>query len=426
MASNKQANIEYRLKVKINRTEGIQNYDVDNIYPQRVRELVRNSGTASNCVATYARFIRGAGFKNELFYKSKINTKGLTPDKLLRESSADFSLWQGAAWHIKYDLYFNISEVYHVPFEFCRLVDPENSEEAGKIAVYDDWDRQKRKRIDKDKIAFIDIYNPNKDVIRAEMEAAGGPLAYKGQVLWYSIEKEYYPLAKFDPIIEDIQTNSGIKIFRFRNTTTNFMASQMVEVPFEFETEEERLEMIAALTEYQGVENANKMLLLENKNASEKPFTITSLENKDNDKVFEMTNQTSKDAIVESFSQPPILSGIQVAGKLGNSQDLKDAYEYYNLITSDERLIFEELFKEVFMRFNRVINSTGDYSVSQLAYSNTIENTALISVLGVGGTQALTAILEGALSAQQKISTLVIVFGISDSDARAMVNGTVL
>lgn len=367
--------IEYRIKVKPNKTEGVLNYDEDNKYPQRVRELVKSSGTASNCVKTYAKFIRGGGFKDKAFYNARINRKGGTPDKLLREISKDMSLWQGFAWLIKYDLMQNPIEVYSIPFEFCRLGDPD-TEYAGMIAVYDDWDRQKSKNIYKDKIDWIEVYNPDKNIIREQMDAAGGPQYYKGQILWYSADKEYYPLAIYDPVLEDIETNAGIKTFRLRNTKTCFLGSKMIELPYEFQEEEEREEFIGELKKFQGVDSGNRMFLAENPSADTAPIKITDLESKDNDKMFETTNQTSKDSIVEAFSMPPILAGIQVAGKLGNRQELQDAREYYDDITSDERLVIEEKFFDVFRRFSTVLNPSGDYSIIPLSVASVSNLTA--------------------------------------------------
>ena len=418
--------IDYRIKVKPNKTVGIQSYDCDNIYPQRVREMVKSSGTASNCVNAYAKFITGSGFKDQYFYKQKINSKGLTPDKLLRKSAEDYAMWHGFAWLVSYDAFLNVNGIFHVPFEFCRLVDPENEEYSGKIAVYDDWDKQKRTSIDSKKIDFIHAYNPDKEVILQEIEDCGGIQNYKGQLMWYSIEKEYYPLAIYDPVLEDIVTNAGIKNYRLRNVKTNFMPSQMLEYPGEFETEDERNEFIAVINSFQGDDNSNKVMLLENKYADVKPFVMTKFDVQDNDKMFMVTNQTSKDSIIEIFSIPPILVGVQVAGKLGSSQDLQDGYNYYNLFTTDDRLLFEEKFKDVCSRFKTNLNPSLDYSILPLSYANASDNTALISVLGVGGTQALTAILESAtLQPVQKVNTLKVVFGISQHDAEAMVNITV-
>lgn len=410
--------IDYRLKVKRNKTDGVQNYDYDNLYPQRVREIVRASGTASNCVNTYAKFLRGSGFRDKNFYKSKINSKGLTPDKLLRKITQDFSLWHGFAILVKYNFLLKVQEVFHIPWEYCRKPEEEDAKGIGKIIVYDNWDKQKNKSIDKEKYSYIDIHSEDPLIIKRQSEVEGWDL-WKGQVLWVSADGNDYPLAIYDSVIEDIRTDSGIKIYRLRLTTTNFMGSHVVELPYEFATEEEREAFLTNLKGFQGAENASKMLVLENKEASDTPIQITKIDIQDGDKMFETTNRTCKDSILEAFSMPPILVGVQVAGKLGSSTDLKDAYDYYNLVTSDERIMFEEIFTLLFNKFFTPINPTFDYSILPLNYS-TGEVPSLIDSLGIGVTQALTAVLEGSLSTSQKIKILVKVFGLSEQDALEM------
>lgn len=366
-ASNPQ--IDYRIKRKASKSEGVLNYDYDNLYAQWVRELVRSSGTASNCVKMYSKFISGGGFKDKTFYKSKVNSKGLRADKFQRKISEDYALFGGFAFLVKYDALLNPVEVYNIPFEFTRLADPEYKEHYGKIAVYEDWDRQKNKSIKKENIDWIYEYNPDKEILKEQIELSGGYENFKGQILWHSNDEGSYPLPIYDSVIEDIETNVGIKIFRLRNTKTCFLGAKHFELPYEFETDKERDEFKETLVTFQGVDNANRILMTENKNAESTPIKITDLESKDNDNMFKTTNQTSKDSIIESFSMPPILAGVQVAGKLGGQQDLQDAYEYYNIITSDERLVVEEYCYDVFSRFKVQLNPTGDYSVLPLSLS---------------------------------------------------------
>jgi hypothetical protein len=59
---------------------------------------------------------------------------------------------------------------------------------------------------------------------------------------------------------------------------------------------------------------------------------------------------------------PPVLV-FAVPGKLGSSKEIEDATSYYNGITADFRLIFEEVYKTIFSRFHVPINPSGDYSI---------------------------------------------------------------
>ena len=55
----------------------VQSFGKDNLYPQRSKLLTSASGMASSCIDTYAKFIEGRGFKDNVFYQAIINDKGV-------------------------------------------------------------------------------------------------------------------------------------------------------------------------------------------------------------------------------------------------------------------------------------------------------------------------------------------------------------
>jgi hypothetical protein len=413
-----------RITVVDNKLSHIQNYDSDNNYPSRIMDIIKASGTATSCSNLYAKFINGKGFKDPAFWKSRINRKGLTVDKLLRQVTKDFSsMARGVAIHVNYNALFKINEVTPIPFDYCRLCFSDDNNYVAKIAVYSDWACKKTKKVNKEDIDYIDVYNKNPDVILSQIEKAEGIENYKGQIYWYSFDGNNYPLAICDPVIEDVISDSGIKKFRQRTTSTSFMPSHVVEYPYEFESEEERQEEKETWEKFQGTDNANKIIMIENPDAKENPVKFNKVEWQEFDKVYEITNRTVKDSIIECYSIPPVLLGVAVEGKLGTADEIRDAFLFYNSTTSDERRVFEEIFTEIFSNYRNPINPSGDYSIMPLEFNVGTEEPALISILGIGGTTALTDILQSPLKDFQKINTLVIVFGLSHDDAVKLVLG---
>lgn len=361
--------VEPRIVVKDSKVDFIQKYDVDNKYPQRVRDIIRASGTASNCTEKYAKFINGKGFKDLTFYKSKVNRKQQTVDSILRQTTSDFSEYRGFALHANFNALLQVNEVNFVPFENCRLGLASRSGYVPTIALYDDWACKKESKILKDNVAFIDRWNPDPEVLLAQITAAGGLENYKGQVMYFSLGgDDAYPLSIIDPVLEDVISDAGLKTFRYRNTTTAFLASHIIEYPQEFESEEDRESALESWKQFQGTNNANKMLVLEKKSADSLGVTVTKLEAADIDKMFNTTNTTCKSSIIERFGIPPILANMLVPGKLAASSEYRDAYQIYNSNTLDERKIFEEKFKEVFSRYRNPINPSGDYSIIPLSF----------------------------------------------------------
>jgi hypothetical protein len=261
-----------------------------------------------------------------------------------------------------------VNEVSYVPFDHCRLGIPDEHGYVSKIALYDDWECKRATRVNKDKIDYINVWNPSPDVILAQIEAAGSIENYKGQIFWYSEEADSYPLASVDPIIEDCITDHGIKTYRKVNIEKGFFDKTIIEYPYEFESDEEREKELDNLKTFQGVEG-NRIMMMENKNASETPVKINKIDSSDTDKMFTVTNRTVKDSIIENFTQPPVLLGVAIAGKLGTADEIRDAYMFYNSVTSDERRVFEEVFTDIFSRYRNPINITGDYSIIPLSFN---------------------------------------------------------
>ena len=188
------------------------------------------------------------------------------------------------------------------------------------------------------------------------------------------------------------------------------------------------------------------MLVVEKAN-NESPIELKKIEIQNYDGLYEYTENSSRDAILKMFLIPPVLL-LRVAGSLGTSKEISDAFDYYNGVTSDDRLVIEEILMEIFTNFYYDICPSKDYSLLPLKYSKSIapeylsyytkneirvangdeeatdlkaDTTLLAVTLGVGGTQALTSILaDPLLTISQKQGTLKVLFGLSDEQVTQM------
>ena len=220
--------IERRIVVRPNQTYGILNYDMDNAYPQRMLELAGSSPTAKDCWNKRARFIAGNGFEHPELGKQPVNPRGLTLAKLLKLIAADKAFFTGFGIHINYNANYKIASVNYVKFEDIRIGDTGCQETAGKFAIYFDWGRKSWKNIMRSRITFLDGYNPDPEVIRKQVIAAGGWDKYKGQLYYFNPEADDYPLIEADCVWEDFETEAGIKIFNNREVVTGFLPSTML------------------------------------------------------------------------------------------------------------------------------------------------------------------------------------------------------
>ena len=427
----------------------ILGFDIDNCYPQRMQDLVNASATAKACVSIYAKFIRGKGFKSKSFYDAILNDQGLTGDKLLRRLTDDFGLHRGIAVLINYNALYQKVSFDYVPFEHARKG---IKQYEGKIALYEDWDRKTGKNIQSTSIQYFDRYDPTPEVIEAQVQAAGGWENYKGQILWYSADYEIYPLASCDPVIQSILAEIASDKTTTSNLENNFALKRVFKYPGEFESEQEKLEYCKVLEEHMGPDGS-QVLVIDSPEGVEDFPEIETLEDNLNDKLFQYTDEKVTKKIIRSYQQPAILHSVTDAGMF-NKEQLKEAVQFYNSVTEDDRILFEELFTELCKDFTTELNPEADFSVIPIAYDGLVpipdnfhavatrnekrasiglaelddadaDKKLLVEVLGVGGTQALTAILiDTILSQDQKVSILKLLFNFSEEDAKALIYGT--
>lgn len=425
--------------IDIAQTE-IQAYDFDNLYPQRVIDIVNDSGTAKTCLFLKSRFVMGGGATDSDFYKQKVNGNGLRVDHLIRKMTESLISFGGIALHFNYNGLGQITEITPLNFEYCRLG---IEKQAGKIAVYEDWGKTKKKRFEKKDVAYIDVYDPL-NVLR-QAEEAGGIEHYKGQVLYFTPYGLEYPIAPFDAVLEDMVTEAQTKRFKANTSAKNFLASHILVTGRE-EVSESGESLGDDLKAFQGGDGAGSILWLQ-RETNEEQVELKKVDIQNYDGLYEYTENSSRDNIIKQFMIPPVLL-VSTTGSLGTSKEIADATDYYNSIVGYERLMIEELLKDIFANFHYPINTSGDYSLLPLkvekgldvAYSQYFtknefrkslgyeeledaksDNSVLAITLGVGGTQALTSIIaDQVLTIEQKKGSLIVLFGLTEQQANTM------
>jgi hypothetical protein len=319
---------------------------------------------AKTCVGIFFKFINGAGFTDSELGKKIIDGDKLTLDKLLRKNAKDFATHGGFAVHFNYDINGNKTTARIVDFETARIgIDKDLN--AVSIALYHDWDREVIKRIDKTKIDFINLYNPDPQVVRDEILAAGGIELYKGQVYYHGKNGNVdYPLAEYDSEFEDIETDSKIKLIKYRNVTGSFMASHMFVRYGQSEGKEsENSDLVQGIKDFQGAKNFNRIMLVDVETPEQKPELIP-FTHQNTDKLFEYHEKSTQDNIRKVFTIPTIFLDA-IPGALGLSSQLDDAVQFYNRITGDERAVLEETYAYLFEGL-----IVGSFKIAQLMMSD--------------------------------------------------------
>lgn len=437
------AKIQKRITRRDDRKYGIINYDTDNAYPQRTVDIVNGSGVAKSCIDIYYKFVNGHGF---VAGGDRLVNNDLTLNGLLRKQSKDFAYHNGFAFHFNYTLTGEVASVDHVPFAHCRLGLNKDTNEIDSIAVYDNWDREKSKKIIAEDIDYINLYDPRPDVVMGQIEAAGGIEKYKGQILYLGQDGQLvYPLAYYDSELEDIETDSQIKLFKYRNISGSFMASHMlvrygqaegmgygsggVEPPLKdveranISYEEDN--MVDMIKDFQGADNFNRVMLIDAETPEQKP-ELVPFTHQNNDKLFEYHEKSTQDNIRKVFAIPTVFLDA-VPGKLGLSDELADAVNFYNKMTQDERMIFEEVYSTVFGTDYKikelVMGDVADVDEEKEAQRKIADAQAVLKG-SVGGVTALITLQQsisaGTTSVEAGVTMIQEIYGFNKEVARKM------
>lgn len=217
------------LDLRFLRQLGVKSYDADNLYPQNVLSIVAASKTGYGCLSRYIDYIEGRGIASEALAAMRVNLNGETLADLHALVSADLATFEGFAIHVNYNVDGTITDMHHVPFEHVRLTEPDAEGVIRQVALHPDWSGQltrngKPVRVTEKNVDYIDVFNPQPEVVLSQMLEAGGPQYYKGQILYYSREGHLqYPRAKFHSVLTDLSTDEGLSNVMLRNVRNNFL-----------------------------------------------------------------------------------------------------------------------------------------------------------------------------------------------------------
>lgn len=376
----------------------IQSAGEGNTYYQDVHDIIQASSSGCECVERFAEFIEGAGFVDTNLYNKILNHRRDTADEIHRLICADLAEYGGFALHINYNLAGQITEIQHIPFEICRLEEPDSNGYVARICTHPDWTGKKthagkRIPIDKKNVKRFHKYNPNINVVHAQIEAVGGIENYQGQIFYYSSAgKDRYPIPRADRVLTDMSTDEGLSNVKWRNVRNNFLPAAMVftrkgqsaptsrfapagEAPRVMERGERYANdgFTDSLQQLQGDTQACKLLevILEN---DEQAPEVVQLPTSNYDKDFSVTDQSVTERIYAAFGQEPWYC-IR-SGKIGFSGTLLvDAFAYYNSVVYKYQRMVERAFGDIMKHWHE--GAVTNCSVLPLEYKQAETTTTL-------------------------------------------------
>ncbi|MXN91302.1 hypothetical protein GR160_08680 [Flavobacterium sp. Sd200] len=329
--------------------------DTDNAYPERMDRLINNSVTAKSAAAIMVQYLIGRGYGTEIDSLIINKSKNLKLIDFADDVADDLVKQRGVFIHINWNALYQIADFSVMPYEWCRIGKKDSTDYSGKIAVSTDWPNPKKSQTE-----LIDVYNPRKAVIDAQVQKAGGWEHYKGQILFVNMDtKLIYPLSRIDPVAEDCDSEAQASVYKNKLLRKGFFGNTLVVTrPLvgdglepgsralqQAETEREVFQQ--AIKDSLGAQNTGGVLCLEMDFAGEKlddAILIKQIESKIDDKLFNYTEASVRENILVAFNNLPAgLVKTNESALFGNSgeaiREMKRTYwentcKERNLLTS--------------------------------------------------------------------------------------------
>lgn len=357
-----------RLRTFIDRSDGIQFYTRNNLYPQ-IAEAVRDrSYTTKSACDRLAKFLRGDGFEDESLAGLVVNSKGHTMTDTLKALTIDAASFSNSfVIHLGVNMLGEYNNISVWPLSYWRFGLPDSEGDVHDYKYNSNWEQDPYKEISNHKrILTYPKFNPNKEVILEQMEQWGGN--YPGQVLYVTALEDQYPLATFDAVLDQAQTQEEIGIFRLASIQNGLNAGAIFSYPGKFEDDTKARQFKESLNEYKGGKGANSVIVIEDESGQRKasdlitPLTITNA-----DRIHEFISRDDKEAIMEAFAMPKEILGVLPESGMFNQENIIEAYTYYNSITRDYRKEISQALKKIFNNWYQPL-SNDNFNIKELQY----------------------------------------------------------
>ena len=376
-------------EVKYHKVNEVIQYGDDNAYPTRMERITNASITAKSSADMMARFLSGKGFVdtalNDIVIGKDQFFRPVTTYKLLSQIAASLAKFQGFWVRAQFDLNYNVTGLKHEPFRYCRFGELDDNDMAGKVIVYNNWDKYRSRsrfaKEDKKKFKHIDIWNPDEKVIKAQVERDGGIKNYKGQMYFNFLNDEYiYPEARIDPVKWDADTEAQIGQFKNGELRRGFFLKYIIQhAPFENERSKQEFE--DNIKKMMGGGHEISHLLIEGEFDEETGslkenglIKVDKIEQNINNKLFDTYEQSCINNIRKAFNAIPQSLVDYEDSQLGTTsgEAIRQAAEFYNSQTQHERDVIQDAFTEMFRTFKDKTLQNRDWTIEPLTFDTNV------------------------------------------------------
>ena len=281
----------------------------DNLFPQYLAELKRQSSTHRSVLAQKTTFTTGSGFfsKNEALmdYIDDVNADGESLKDVFKKLADDYFTYGNA--YLEGVVYDGGINFYHKDASTARV-----NKNKKTVCFHPDWNNYKR---NPEKKQVIPVY-PN-------IASSRFIIHYKD----YESTFSFYGLPDYVASLEHIAIDYEIGKFNHTSFKNGFSPSAIVTVNSDFgEAEAEKFVETAKET-LTGSGNNSKILFLVKNGEDSRGTDVQIISNKEDGDFLDLQKLTDQN-IITAHRWQPALSGIVSSGKMNNTgSEIRIAYE---------------------------------------------------------------------------------------------------
>lgn len=363
--------------------------DDDNLYPNRVELIEKNSTTASSASNKLKSFIVGKGFEDQELNEYVFNeSKKINGYRLLNKIANSVKTHKGAFIYVNYDVEGNVVAMDVLDFKKCRIGREDDKGNYGKI-YYHNWENSGKKVFTKTgnkAVKWFYPFNSDIDIIndqrkndaaeRGDTSIEGLVKNYRGQVYFLNLdENEIYPYAWVHPAYNDADNEYRISLYRNNNLRTGFLGKTIVVA--NGIDKEDKDDFEEAVKGWMGAENSSSVMVVTLEDTVDNPSSVIhtiELNSNYDSKRFESDEISTANNIRKAYlSIPKILIDPEDSFFGSSGEAFKEAIKYYNSETLFVRENITYALEEILRTTDDL--KTKNFTISELGAEELVTTT---------------------------------------------------
>lgn len=193
-------------------------YGIEDAFPLKRALIVKQSPSATSCISTVCDFIEGDGLNDQDLANRIVNDRGETFAHIHSLTSQSLGENEGFYWLFKYNGMGAITNWYVLPFENCRLGQPDDTGFISKVH-YNPFFGTDEYSSKKKYTQIYDIFQPQ--AVPAQLLEQKDK--YKGQVFFYGTTtalNRFYPVPEYFSAKDAMEAEAAVEEYN-KNDVTN-------------------------------------------------------------------------------------------------------------------------------------------------------------------------------------------------------------